>query len=213
MSNLASRPVRLLTVVALLITLFAPVGIPYRILLLAAAAAGVIYAETGGLTALGLGRHRWRDTAGWAALLAIGSILIGEFLQPAIAQLLGTPIDYSAYGALAGNADAAMRLLVFALTSAAIGEEIVFRGFLVRQLTKLLGEGTWRSPLVVAISALVFGAAHAPQGAVGVITTGIVGAVYAAAYLRNGRNLWALMLAHACTDSYGIAMLYFGRYA
>lgn len=213
MSNLASRPVRLLTVVALLITLFAPVGIPYRILLLAAAAAGVIYAETGGLTALGLGRHRWRDTAGWAALLAIGSILIGEFLQPAIAQLLGTPIDYSAYGALAGNADAAMRLLVFALTSAAIGEEVVFRGFLVRQLTKLLGEGTWRSPLVVAISALVFGAAHAPQGAVGVITTGIVGAVYAAAYLRNGRNLWALMLAHACTDSYGIAMLYFGRYA
>lgn len=213
MSNLASRPVRLLTVVALLITLFAPVGIPYRILLLAAAAAGLIYAETGGLTALGLGRHRWRDTAGWAALLAIGSILIGEFLQPAIAQLLGTPIDYSAYGALAGNADAAMRLLVFALTSAAIGEEIVFRGFLVRQLTKLLGEGAWRSPLVVAISALVFGAAHAPQGAVGVITTGIVGAVYAVAYLRNGRNLWALMLAHACTDSYGIAMLYFGRYA
>ena len=213
MSNLASRPVRLLTVVALLATLFAPVGIPYRILLLAAAAAGLIYAETGGLTALGLGRHRWRDTAGWAALLAIGSILIGEFLQPAIAQLLGTPIDYSAYGALAGNADAAMRLLVFALTSAAIGEEIVFRGFLVRQLTKLLGEGTWRSPLVVAISALVFGAAHAPQGTVGVITTGIVGAVYAVAYLHNGRNLWALMLAHACTDSYGIAMLYFGRYA
>jgi len=212
-SNLASRPVRLLTVVALLIMLFAPVGIPYRILLLAAAAAGLIYAETGGLAALGLGRHRWRDTAGWAALLAIGSILIGEFLQPAIAQLLGTPIDYSAYGALAGNADAAMRLLVFALTSAAIGEEIVFRGFLVRQLTKLLGEGAWRSPLVVAISALVFGAAHAPQGAVGVITTGIVGAVYAVAYLRNGRNLWALMLAHACTDSYGIAMLYFGRYA
>jgi membrane protease YdiL (CAAX protease family) len=51
------------------------------------------------------------------------------------------------------------------------------------------------------------------KGTVGIITTGIVGAVYAVAYLRNGRNLWALMLAHACTDSYGIAMLYFGRYA
>lgn len=51
------------------------------------------------------------------------------------------------------------------------------------------------------------------KSTVGFITTGIVGAVYAVAYLRNGHNLWALMLAHACTDSYGIAMLYFGRYA
>ncbi|MDQ1159013.1 membrane protease YdiL (CAAX protease family) [Sphingomonas sp. SORGH_AS 950] len=213
MFNLASRPARVLILVALLVAIFAPVSIPYRILVLAAAAAGLIYAETGGLAALGLRRRRWRDTAGWAVLLAISSILIGEFVQPAIAQLLGTPIDYSAYGALAGNADAATRLLIFALTSAAIGEEIVFRGFLVRQLTELLGERAWRSPLVVAISALVFGAAHGPQGSVGIITTGIVGALYAAAYLRNGRNLWALMLAHACTDSYGIAMLYFGRYA
>jgi membrane protease YdiL (CAAX protease family) len=51
------------------------------------------------------------------------------------------------------------------------------------------------------------------KGTVGVITTGIAGAVSAAAYLGNERNLWALMLAHACTDRYGIAMLYFGRYA
>ncbi|MCC2976660.1 CPBP family intramembrane metalloprotease [Sphingomonas sp. PL-96] len=213
MFNLASRPVRILTVVVLLFALFAPVSIPYRILLLAAAAAVLIHAETGGLAALGMGHHRWRDTARWAVLLAITSILIGEFVQPAVAQLLGTPVDYGAYGALVGNADAAMRLLIFALTSAAIGEEVVFRGFLIRQLTEIIGEGAWHGPLVVAIGALVFGAAHGPQGSVGIITTGIVGALYTAAYLRNGRNLWALMLAHACTDSYGIAMLYFGRYA
>lgn len=56
-------------------------------------------------------------------------------------------------------------------------------------------------------------AALLQESARGVVTTGIVGLILAWAWFRSGRNLWALIIAHAIMDSYSIAMLYFGLYA
>jgi uncharacterized protein len=53
--------------------------------------------------------------------------------------------------------------------------------------------------------------AHIIQGPVGVISTGVVGMIFGWGWFRSGRNLWALILGHALVDTYGIAMMFFGR--
>lgn len=213
MTLLTRAPVRCAVLVALLVLLFAPVPIPWRVLVLAGAALVWTRVEAGTLAPLGLGRHGWRATLGWAAGLFLAGLISGELVQPAVARLFGTPIDYSGYGALAGNADAALRLLGYALTSAAIGEEVLFRGFLLHQLVALLGPGTAARRGAIAAAGALFGAAHYIQGAPGMLSTGLFGMLLGWAWFRSGRNLWALILAHAAIDSYGIAMLYLGRYA
>ncbi|OOW62992.1 CAAX protease [Xanthomonas campestris pv. leeana] len=161
-----------------------------------------------GLTWRGLG-----PTLGWTALLVLFvTAIITPFLQPLIDYLTGTKTDYSAYGALRNNAPAAMQLIGYAWISAAIGEELVFRAFLMHQLEALFDRvGLGRIGAAVA-GGVVFGAMHASQGVSGVLLTGLVGAVFGYAYLRSNRNLLALILAHGLVDTWGVTTLYLGWY-
>lgn len=210
---LARPSIRPLTVILFLVLLVLPIAIPLRVLVLAGAALIWTFLEAGNLKPLGLGRRGLASTLGWGVGVAIAVTVLGEAFAPLIERVLSMKSDYSGYGALAGNAGAAFRLLEFALTSAAIGEEVLFRGFLLHQLTGILGRGNRSRWVSIVTSGAIFGAAHMIQGPTGMLTTGIVGMVFAWAWFRSGRNLWALMLAHAIVDSSGIAMLYFGRYA
>ncbi len=40
--------------------------------------------------------------------------------------------------------------------------------------------------------------------------TGLIGLVLAVAYLRLGRNLWVVILAHGLYDTVGLVMVYLG---
>lgn len=204
--------VRLFALIAVLALVFIPSAIPFRIVLVAVLSCVWIFCEAGTLAPMGLGRQSLLSTFAWAVGLATTVLLLGEVMQPAIEWLLGIQTDYSGYGALAGNADAAMRLLGYALISAAIGEELLFRGFLLHQLTAVLGSGTRARWTSLAIGALIFGLAHYVQGPSGMLSTGVIGFIFGWAWFRSDRNLWAVMLAHALVDTCGIAMLYFGRY-
>lgn len=104
-------------------------------------------------------------------------------------------------------------MLGFALTSAAIGEEILFRGFLLHQLTAILGEGRARQWIAIVAGGSIFGVGHLVQGPLGVFNASFIGIVFGWAWFRNRRNLWAMILAHALIDTGGIGVLYFGRYA
>lgn len=169
--------------------------------------------EARNLKPIGFGRHRLKSTLVWGIGIAVAVTAFGEVVQPLIEQLLGMRSDYSGYGALAGNAKAALQLFAFALASAAIGEEILFRGFLLHQLTAILGCGNGARWASIVAGGAIFGVAHLIQGPLGVLNTAIVGVIFGWAWFRSGRNLWALILAHALIDSYGIGMLYLGRYA
>jgi membrane protease YdiL (CAAX protease family) len=142
--------------------------------------------------------------------LAVAVIVFGQALELLIGVLLETRSDLGGYGALAGNVDAALKLLALALTSAAIGEEILSRGFLLHQLTAILGEGAAKRWVAIIVGGVIFGAAHFMQGPIGMITTGLTGIIFGWAWFRSERNLWAMMLAHALVDSFGITMLYLG---
>jgi membrane protease YdiL (CAAX protease family) len=80
--------------------------------------------------------------------------------------------------------------------SAAIGEELSFRGFLLTRLTPVLGN-FWAAALLSSIS---FGIGHLYQGAVGVIFTGMYGFLFAILFYWR-KSIYPCMIAHFLQDA------------
>lgn len=78
---------------------------------------------------------------------------------------------------------------------AGVGEELVFRGYLLQQARGLLGSAGG----AVAATALLFGVMHSYEGWVAVVSLAALAAVYGAVTLRTG-NLRAAMIAHTLQD-------------
>lgn len=212
MTPLHNRMVRGFALLLFFGFLFVPSPIPFRVVIIALAALVWTFLETREFKPIGLSRRRLGSTLIWGVATAVAVAAIGLVVLPLIERLTGMRSDLSVYVALVGNIKAALQLFAFMLVSAAIGEEILFRGFLLNQLTLMFGSGAVARGFAIVLGGVVFGAAHAVQGPVGMLSTGIVGMIFGWAWFRSGRNLWAMILAHALVDSYSIGMLYFGFY-
>lgn len=79
--------------------------------------------------------------------------------------------------------------------SAGIGEELVFRSFLIAALLTASGS----LPAAVAISVAVFALSHAYQGISGVVRVALLGLVLTAPYLLTG-SVYPSMIAHGVLD-------------
>jgi membrane protease YdiL (CAAX protease family) len=89
------------------------------------------------------------------------------------------------------------RLFTMVSITAGVCEELVFRGFLIALLAALVPAApVWVCALAAAV---VFGLAHLYQGAVGVVTTFVMGLVLGALYVISG-SLLAPILVHAMVD-------------
>lgn len=118
--------------------------------------------------------------------------------------------DMSGYEYLHGNFPMLLVALPAVYVVSSFGEEVVYRGFLMTRLAEM-GQSTraaWGKALV--ISAIVFGLAHFEWGFVGIVQTTFMGLALAAAYLLVKRNLWVLVLAHACIDTLLLVQMYLG---
>ncbi len=101
-------------------------------------------------------------------------------------------------------------LLTVSWVSAAFGEELFCRGFLMNNLASLFGSGraAWGAALI--LQAGLFGIAHYDQGLLGVIVTGTVGLTFGVFYLLCKRNLIPLIIAHGLVNTISFSALYFG---
>ena len=102
--------------------------------------------------------------------------------------------------------------IVIAWTTAGFGEEIIWRGFYMKQIARLFGEqknSSWVIGLV--ISSIGFGLAHFHQGLGGMLGAGFIGLVYGIFYLVSGRNLWVTIIAHGLTGTTSFILLYLGQ--
>jgi membrane protease YdiL (CAAX protease family) len=89
------------------------------------------------------------------------------------------------------------RLLWLGLSiTAAIGEETLFRGFLMTRLYRLCGR--WTPAL--GLSAVAFGLAHLYQGWSGVVLTGMYGLIFSLMFVSRG-SLWPCIIAHFLQDA------------
>jgi len=85
--------------------------------------------------------------------------------------------------------------------------EELYRAFFLKSLWEIWDRGTGKW-IVILISAGISGAVHSYQGAAGVISTGIMGAISALFYMKY-RRFWPLVIAHSLYDS---AWIVFGVY-
>ncbi|WP_229792514.1 CPBP family intramembrane glutamic endopeptidase [Cognatilysobacter bugurensis] len=86
--------------------------------------------------------------------------------------------------------------------TAAFGEELLLRGFILDRIAKLIGSP--RTPAMLAavvLQAALFGSLHFHQGLGGVLVTGSIGVLMGLMWLLGGRNLWACIILHGIINS------------
>lgn len=161
---------------------------------------------------IGLGLSvNWTSTVikglGFGVAIVLASIIL---IEPIVELLTHTPHDYESILKLRGNKIALMQILFFVWVFVALVEEVIFRGFFITELYRIIGTSWLASTFVVILTSVVFGLCHAYQNTSGVVTTGITGVLFSLVFLLSGRNLWVVVLAHGTIDTIGILAIYFG---
>lgn len=131
--------------------------------------------------------------------LLLGMLLLGLWagVEYLLGNLAGSPSSPAVQRLLVRNVADIPLWLLLAL-SAGFVEELVFRGYLQRQLTALLGS-PWPG---VAAQAVLFGVTHGYQGALPVLRITVFGLIFGLAAFGR-RSLVPGMAAHAAVDVIG----------
>lgn len=152
--------------------------------------------------------------AGRLALLTLGCLLAG-WTAAGVGMVLATrafgwtAIDTGRFAGIEGNLPMLLGMLAISWTTAAFGEELLFRGFLQTRLAGLFRARRHAGLWAAVAQALLFGLGHAYQGATGVLTTGLLGLAFGLCRLRL-RSLWPLVIAHGLIDTVSMVALYLG---
>lgn len=93
-------------------------------------------------------------------------------------------------------------LAVVLVTVVALAEETIFRGYLLLRFKAVLRSTT----ASVLLSSAIFAVGHGYEGSAGLVTVGVMGAVFALVYLWR-RNLVAPIVMHFLQDFLSIVLL------
>jgi len=175
------------------------------------AAMAITLARGGSLADLGFRRpKRWLTVPAWALAILVAFIVVQNVALLLVAPLFDLPQpDMSRYDIVRGNLVAALFLAIVLPLTAAVPEEVLYRGFLIGRFTRLFGATRGAPVLAVLAQALVFGSVHFQWGLGGIIVAAIMGAVWGFAFLLCGRNLWIVIIAHSIAHLALLGQLYF----
>ena len=191
-----------LEVAAAVVVVLADLFIPSVVLVGLAAVSLVLRRRGPGSLGFHRPAHPWRLTGQMAAFAVAWTLLNVALLIPVTNHLSGTRQDVSAFADLEGNLGLLALYLTASWVLAAFCEEVAFRGYLLTRLTEVLGHGQLQLVLAVVGSSALFGMLHTEQGVVGVVVSGLAGAVFSVLRYRC-RTLWAPVLAHGFDDTLG----------
>lgn len=205
----------------LLLTKFAP-SLPTGItqagmLLILPITAGLAYwmaFSFGGPSELGLTRpDNWLKTLIIGICAGVGMLVIARFIiNPFAIKLFGPWLSPEMFAPLKGNLPQLfINVIVISWLHAALCEEIIFRGFILRWVERLAGGGQGALLLAIIVQAILFGLSHYPQGRTGILTTMLGGLLWGAIFLAGGRQLWVVIVGHATVDTILFTLAYFGQ--
>lgn len=132
-------------------------------------------------------------------------VILSLILNPVLNHLTGVMTNYVKFNVLRHNIPLTLKATAGMWLTAAIGEEIIFRGFLLDRFIQLSGN----KYLPILISSLLFSLIHFYQGTNGVVTTFVAGVLFGLLYLRSDKNLLLLILSHGFTDTMFFASVCF----
>ena len=173
------------------------------------------YIEYKGKPFLALGFQREKFTFKNIFVLApIVALILFTFyvfaLVPGITELTGSPIDYSSFDQLKGDLPAFLITLLVVWATAGFGEEIIFRGYFMRQFVKFFGESKVSIVLNIVLITGFFGFMHSQQGITGQLVTWIVGALLALIFYLRKYDLWFIIAVHGFFNTIALTCIYFG---
>ena len=176
----------------------------------AIAAVWLTVRQDGSLADLGLVRpKRWLTVPAWVLVIFITFVAAQAIVPQVLAPVFDLPApDMPRYDFMRGNPLAAISMALALPLTAAIPEELVYRGFLIRQFTRLYGNHTAGPMFAVLSQAAIFGAVHFQWGLGGIVMTSIMGVVWGGAYLLCGRNLWIVIAAHSAAHIALVLQIY-----
>ena len=159
----------------------------------------------------GITKPDWMKTAqraiGWSVVIFI----VNNVLFTPLIELYIEPIDLSGFEWLKGNVAGLIIFTLFMWVIAGFGEEILYRGYIMKQIAYIVGDNKMAWHIGAVLSSVLFGLAHLYQGPSGVITTGFVGLIFAYIFLFNPKNLILTMLIHGFYDMIGITFIYLDK--
>ncbi len=160
-----------------------------------------------------LGFKQNKNLLGMAFFVLLAVVLWNLFemglIFPVLNRVTGTTQDLSAFVDLKGNLPKLLFPLAASWTLAALGEEMVYRGFLQRRVCDLFGDNRLGIGLAVAFSSILFGFAHTEQGVIGVVITTLDALYFSWLKYKFENNLWASILAHGFSNTIGVVVFYF----
>ena len=80
-------------------------------------------------------------------------------------------------------------------------EEMLDRGFLMNWLERLFSKTSYATVIAVLLQASIFGFRHSYDLSSRSITVFIIGLIMGIAYVKFGRNLWPLIIAHCLLNT------------
>ena len=110
----------------------------------------------------------------------------------------------SKFGDLKGNWVHFFTIIPFILLQSAL-EELLDRGFLINWFERLFSKTSFATAIAVLLQAMIFGFRHSYDVSERSITVGIIGLVMGIAYVKFGRNLWPLIIAHCILNTMSMA--------
>ena len=137
-------------------------------------------------------------------------IIYGYIILPIVTYLTGQAVDYSELQSFKGNLPAILGLFVYIWLSAAFAEEIVFRGYLMKQFTKFFGSSKISLVINILLGGFLFGLVHAYQGLTGQILTGITSIILALIFHFRKDDLWFNIAVHGFIDTIALVYIYYG---
>ncbi len=144
----------------------------------------------------------------WTAVILLATYVSTTLLLTPVLQKSGVPpIDIRVLRDLIEGNITGFLIFVIPVSwgSAAIGEELLVRGFLLHRISSLSND-----VVAVILQAALFALAHFYQGLMGVANIFVLALIFGTFYIRLGRNLLPLILAHGIIDTVSITLLYLG---
>lgn len=164
-------------------------------------------------SALGLYREKFtvKNLLVLAPLAALALFVVYVLaLVPGIEMLTGVPIDYSSMHQLKGDLPTAVIWLLIVWATAAFGEEIIFRGYFMRQFIKFFGDSKISLAINILIFCSFFGYMHMQQGITGQLVAASTGALFSIIFYMRKYDLWFMIMIHGFFNTLGILSFYFG---
>lgn len=214
--NLQQTLIPFITILTICFLWFGPISLSYIeniVISIVIILANYIEYKGKPFSALGFQREKFtlKNILVLAPLVTLGLFAFYVFvLVPAMTKLTGVTIDYSSFEQLEGNLPACLIALGLVWATAGFGEEIIFRGYFMRQFVKFFGESKVSIVLNIVLLACFFGFMHGYQGITGQLVAGSVGALLALIFYLRKYDLWFVIAVHGFFDTFALICIYLG---